>query len=80
MIKHDPYINRVIFSEYLIQKKIGKGSFGIVYQGIIVSTEQKIAIKLEKREKDDSGLLETEACRLYIMQGEGIPIIKLITY
>ena len=78
MIKHDPYINRVIFSEYLIQKKIGKGSFGIVYQGIIVSTEQKIAIKLEKREKDDSGLLETEACRLYIMQGEGVP--KIICY
>jgi len=78
MIKHDPYINRIIFSEYLIQKKIGKGSFGTVYQGKVVSTDQKIAIKLEKKEKDDSGLLETEACRLYLMQGEGIP--KIICY
>ena len=78
MIKHDPYINRIIFSEYLIQKKIGKGSFGTVYQGKVVSTDQKIAIKLEKKEKDDSGLLETEACRLYLMQGEGVP--KIICY
>ena len=78
MIKHDPYINRIIFSEYLIQKKIGKGSFGTVYQGKVVSTDQKIAIKLEKKEKDDLGLLETEACRLYLMQGEGIP--KIICY
>ena len=30
---HDPYINRVIFSKYLVLKKIGKGSFGIVYSG-----------------------------------------------
>jgi casein kinase 1 len=78
MIKSDQYINKVIFSEYLIQKKIGKGSFGVVYQGVVVSTNQKIAAKLEKRVKDDSGLLETEACRLYLMQGEGIP--KIICY
>ena len=78
MIKSDPYINKVIFSDYLIQKKIGKGSFGIVYQGTVISTEQKIAVKLEKRVKGDSGLLETEACRLYLMQGEGIP--KIICY
>ena len=78
MIKPYPYINKIIFSEYLIQKKIGKGSFGTVYQGIIVTTSQKIAVKLEKRVKDEPGLLETEACRLYLMQGEGIP--KIVCY
>ena len=78
MIKRDPYINKTLFSEYLIQKKIGKGSFGTVYQGIIISNKQKIAVKLEKREKNDSGLLESEACRLYLVQGEGIP--KIICY
>ena len=77
-MKRDSYINRTIFSEYLVQKKIGRGSFGTVYQGIILSTRQKIAVKLEKREKKDSGLLESEACRLYLMQGEGIP--KIICY
>ena len=51
MIKRDPYINKTIFSEYLIQKKIGKGSFGTVYQGIIISNKQKIAVKLERRKK-----------------------------
>ena len=77
-MKRDPYINRTIFSEYLIQKKIGKGSFGTVYQGIVLSTRQKIAVKLEKIDKKDSGLLEAEACRLYLMQGEGIP--KIVCY
>ena len=51
MIKPDPNINKIIFSEYLVQKKIGKGSFGTVYQGVIISTNQKIALKFEKREK-----------------------------
>ena len=76
--KDDPNINKVIFSDYLIQKKIGKGSFGTVYSGIIISTNQKIAFKLEKRNGDCPGILETEACRLYLLQGEGIP--KIVCY
>ena len=78
MDKNDPNINKVIFSDYLIQKKIGKGSFGTVYSGIIISKNQKVALKLEKRKGDSPGLLETEACRLYLLQGEGIP--KIICY
>ena len=78
MDKDDPNINKVIFSDYLIQKKIGKGSFGTVYSGIIISTNQKIAFKLEKRKGDFPGILETEACRLYLLQGEGIP--KIVCY
>ena len=69
MDKNDPNINKVIFSDYLIQKKIGKGSFGTVYSGIIISKNQKVALKLEKRKGDSPGLLETEACRLYLLQG-----------
>ena len=76
--KDDPNINKVIFSDYLIQKKMGKGSFGTVYSGIIISTNQKIAFKLEKRNGDCPGILETEACRLYLLQGEGIP--KIVCY
>ena len=78
MDKNDPNINKVIFSDYLIQKKIGKGSFGTVYSGIIISKNQKVALKLEKRKGDCPGILETEACRLYLLQGEGIP--KIICY
>ena len=78
MDKNDPNINKVIFSDYLIQKKIGKGSFGTVYSGIVISTNQRIAFKLEKRNGDCPGILETEACRLYLLQGEGIP--KIVCY
>ena len=78
MNKNDPNINKVIFSNYLILRKIAKGSFGTVYSGIIISTNHKIAIKLEKRREDFPGILETEASRLYLLQGEGIP--KIICY
>ena len=73
MSKHDSYINRLIFSKYLIRKKIGKGSFGVVYQGLNTSTNEKIAIKVEKRDKNQQGTLENEAMRLVYLQGEGIP-------
>ena len=76
MSRHgDPYINRLIFSRYKIQKRIGKGSFGTVYQGVAKETNEKVAIKIEKREKNDPGTLETEAYRLIYLQGEGIPKI-----
>ena len=75
MSKHDPYINKLIFSKYLIRKKIGKGSFGTVYQGINTSNNEKIALKVEKREKNDPGTLENEALRLVYLQGEGIPCV-----
>ena len=72
---HDPYINRVIFSKYLVLKKIGKGSFGIVYSGIITINQEKIAIKMEKIEKNSPGTLEIETRRLLYLQGDGIPKI-----
>ena len=73
MSKHDPYINKLIFSKYLIRKKVGKGSFGTVYQGVNTSNNEKIALKVEKRQKNDPGTLENEALRLVYLQGEGIP-------
>ena len=78
MNKNDPNINKLIFSNYLIQAKIAKGSFGIVYSGKMLSNNHKIAIKLEKRRDDFPGILETEACRLHLLQGEGIP--KIVCY
>ena len=75
MSRHDPYINKLIFSKYLIRKKIGKGSFGTVYQGINTSNNEKIALKIEKRDKNDPGTLENEALRLVYLQGEGIPSV-----
>ena len=73
MSRHDSYINRLIFSKYLIRKRIGKGSFGTVYLGTNTETNEKIAVKVEKREKNEPGTLENEASRLIYLQGEGIP-------
>ena len=64
-----------ITTSNLCQKKIGKGSFGTVYEGINTKNNDKIAFKLEKREKGKSGTLETEAYRLLYLQGEGVPKI-----
>ena len=75
MSKYDPYINKLIFSKYLIRKKIGKGYFGTVYQGINTSNNEKIALKVEKREKNEPGTLENESLRLVYLQGEGIPCV-----
>ena len=75
MSGHDPYINKLIFSKFLIRKKIGKGSFGTVYQGINTSNNEKIALKVEKRKKNDPGTLENEALRLVYLQGEGVPCV-----
>jgi len=74
-MSNDPYINKIIFSKYKILKKIGKGSFGTVYSGIILLNEKEIAIKIEKKDKIKQGTLETEAHRLIYIQGEGIPKI-----
>ena len=74
----DPYKNHIIFQKYLVKNRIGKGSFGTVYSGIITQTHEKIAIKFEKREKGKNGTLETEACRLIYLQGPYIP--KIICY
>lgn len=68
-------INKIYFEKYLCQKKIGKGSFGTVFEGINTKNNDKIALKLEKRDKSKSGTLETEAYRLLYLQGEGVPKI-----
>ena len=70
MPKQSPYINKLIFSKYLIHNKIGNGSFGTIYRGINIKTQDKIALKVEKKEQN---FLENEALRLVYLQGEGIP-------
>ena len=77
-MSEDPYINKIIFSKYQIKKKIGKGSFGIVYSGIITLTNEKVAIKIEKKSKNNNETLEIEAYRLIYLQHEGTP--KIICY
>jgi len=37
----------IINSKYVFEKKIGKGSFGCIYQGLNIITQEKVAIKYE---------------------------------
>jgi casein kinase 1 len=42
------YKNRnVINSKYIFERKIGKGSFGCIHQGLNIMTQEKVAIKYE---------------------------------
>ncbi|CAK78705.1 unnamed protein product (macronuclear) [Paramecium tetraurelia] len=50
----------VFNNQYVIQKKISSGSFGVVYQGIDLRTSDQVAIKVEKQEIDDLFSLDRE--------------------
>ena len=55
----DPFIGHVLFQRYTIQKKLGEGSFGMIYQG--ESKDLKVAIKFEKQRPRHSSLLKSES-------------------
>ena len=67
----------LIFAKYKIQKIIGSGSFGNVYQGINMIDKKGVAIKVEKKELD-LNLLEKESFFLYNLKGIGVP--EVISY
>lgn len=45
----DTIINQNIFDKYKPLEKIGKGSFGTVFSGINLSTQEKLAIKFVRK-------------------------------
>lgn len=67
---------QIIGEQYVIQEKIGSGSFGNVYKGINVNLSQQVAIKCEKSDTPDLLKLTSEAEILTLLQGSlGIPSI-----
>ena len=69
-------IGKILWDKYKITKKIGQGSFGKIFQGINLITEELYAIKIEETNEKDE-LLEKEAIILYYLKGPGIPEIHL---
>ena len=77
MKNNDELINQIFFKKYKILRKIGKGSFGSVYIGKNINTEQYYAVKFEQKSQQEQ-ILERESYLLYYLRGYGIP--EIITY
>ena len=67
--------NKIYFSKYKPDSKLGQGSFGTIYSAHNINNGEVFALKLEKRNGNHS-LLETETYILCYLKGEGIPYIK----
>ena len=65
--------NKLLFKKYHPIKAIGHGTFSTVYLALNTKTNNYVAIKAEKRNKDDVELLKSEAFLLYFLRGFGIP-------
>ena len=65
--------SNVIGGHYRVGKKIGEGSFGIIFEGIDLLTHQRIAIKFEPR-KSDAPQLRDEYRTYKVLAGSpGVP-------
>ena len=68
-------INKTIFKKYKILKIIGKGSFGSVYKGKNIITNEPVAIKVEDISAPGN-ILQHEAYILFYLKNYGIPEFK----
>jgi serine/threonine protein kinase len=48
MNNNDDIENKIYFSKYKPEKKIGEGSFGKIYSAVNIYTNEKFALKLVK--------------------------------
>ena len=77
MLKRDELLNKIFFKKYEIIRKLGKGSFGLVYLGKIINSNNFVAVKFEPKNQIEH-ILERESYLLYYLIGFGIP--EVITF
>eukprot|EP00252_Welwitschia_mirabilis_P020872 TRINITY_DN5212_c0_g1_i1.p1 TRINITY_DN5212_c0_g1~~TRINITY_DN5212_c0_g1_i1.p1 ORF type:complete len:312 (+),score=46.69 TRINITY_DN5212_c0_g1_i1:465-1400(+) len=66
----------VVGKKYRLGRKIGSGSFGQIYLGVNIRTNEEVAIKLENaKTKHPQLLYEYKLCKL-LQGGSGVPTIK----
>ena len=66
----------MIANKYEIQEKIGKGSFGSIYQGVNKRTQEKVAIKVEPIQNQFKLLKNESIMYQYLREVKGIPNVK----
>jgi serine/threonine protein kinase len=65
-----------IQNKYVINEQIGVGSFGFIYKGTNIRTNEKVAIKMEPI-KNNTKLLKNESTIYqYLLNVNGVPTIK----
>lgn len=67
--KADNMIGKIYFSKYLILRKLGEGSFGMIY--LAANGPEEYALKFESKSKGQN-LLETEAYIMNYLKGSKI--------
>ena len=68
-------INQIFFDKYKIVKKLGEGSFGMIFKA--ESSDGNYAFKFEKKRPNKRSLLKSESQIMIYLKGKGIPSIKL---
>lgn len=66
----------MIANKYKIEKKLGNGSFGSIYQGFNLRTREKVAIKMESNDNDTKSLKNETRVYQYLNGCQGIPKIR----
>ena len=72
----DENLHKILFKKYEIKTKIGKTSSIQIYEGLCLSNQTPVIIKIESRSNEEL-YLELEALNLYLFKDLGIP--KIIT-
>ena len=70
-------INQTFFNKYKLVKKLGEGSFGMIFKA--ESPNGNFAFKFEKKRPNKRSLLKNESQVMIYLKGKGIPSIELYT-
>ena len=70
----DHLLNQVFFNKYKLVKKLGEGSFGMIFKA--ESPDGKFAFKFEKKRPNKRTLLKNESNIMMYLKGKGIPKIE----
>ena len=66
----------LINNKYILREQIGSGSFGTIYKGENIRTNEKVAIKVEPIQNNTKLLKNESTIYQYLTNTDGIPTVK----